>query len=165
MYMAYGKALFYFHYLERQLAMFIASWDTLKDREDDRSFGRLLDELHTKTFGALIRQGVKNGSLSTEDEWALSQAKDLRNHLVHHVSDSMVLRMFTKQGPEDVVEEIWDIAAQFRGTAMALNERSVDCQRLRGVSDEDVRKYAAKVIDRAKALKRITDFKPPVSAH
>jgi hypothetical protein len=124
---------------------------------------RFLDELQTRTFGQIIDAGVRNGAISEEMLVSLRPAKELRNALVHRTAEWLPLTLATKLGPFDAFENLWNIGDQFYGLATEFSEHAMFCSELRGISAERVRKSSLKVIERAKTLDRLSDYRRPVS--
>ena len=155
---AFGKALLHGHHLERQVALFVACWDALKNTQDDASFVRLLDELQRKTFGQIIDAGVRNGAISEAMLVALRPAKELRNALVHRTADWLPLTIATKLGPLDAFGSLCDIGDQFYRLAAEFSERAIFCSELRGISAALVHKTSLKVLKRARTLDRLGNY-------
>lgn len=154
-YAAFGKAILYSHYLERQVALFVACWNALKNRHDDRRFVEYLDGLTARTFGQVIQAGIENGAISEEMLAALKPAKEMRNLLVHRTIESLPLRLATILGPIDVFEELWDVADLIKGIADEISDHAMFCSELRGISPELVERKARDVINRASKLDRL----------
>lgn len=151
-YAAFGRALFSFHSLERQLISFVATWDALKNQHSDEQLVGTLDGLGKRTFGQVIDAGLKNGAISEELSQSLRPATVLRNALVHRLYESIPLRLATRQGPQQVFEELWSIGDSYRGLAQEVGEMAMHCCELRGISSERIDRLARRAWDRASRM-------------
>jgi hypothetical protein len=154
-YAAYGKAILSAHHLEKQLAFFVASWDCLKNRSDETTFSSTLNALQKKTLGELIKIGVSSGAISEELHRTLDSARELRNFLIHYITDSLALRLATQLGPDEVVEELWSIGCLFMDSARELTEMAEFCCEVHGFPMGRAYELAVNTIKRASELETL----------
>jgi hypothetical protein len=116
LYTAYGKAILQTHVVEQRVALQVALWHGLKSSNEDKlfdeeAFSAKYSELRKAPFGKILKVGLSNGALSDEDGKEYEEYRKVRNLLVHDISDSISLRLFTKNDPENVIAELNQIAA------------------------------------------------------
>ena len=98
----------------------------------------IFDELHKRTFGALLLRAQRLGLLDADTRALLDNARERRNHLVHHYFRLHASTALRPDGVRQMIDELRDMAIVFRAAddvADPLWRR--ECATL-GISQEDL---------------------------
>lgn len=156
---AYGSAVLTSHALERRLVLHISIWERLKNGKPE-AFTTMYQSLLKKPFGEIMRIGKANGAIPEDVYETLENARVLRNHLIHEISDSLVLRAFTKKESSEVVTELLEIADDFMGISDEISKMSYQCFDIARISIDDIKKRALSIVERVSQVDRLKDICP-----
>ncbi len=143
---AYGRAVLASHILERRLILHVSAWHALRNK-DLNAFKTMQDSLLKKPLGEIIRIGKTSGALPDDAHEALERARILRNHLVHEITDSILLKFFTKQGASDIVTQLLGIADDFEGISHEIAKMAYLCLDIAGVPIEKVHEHSRSLVE------------------
>lgn len=144
---AYGRAVLASHILERRLILHVSAWHALRNR-DLGAFKTMQDSLLKKPLGDIIRIGKASGAFPDDAHEALERARTLRNHLVHEITDSILLKFFTKQGSSDIVAQLLGMADDFEGISNEIAKMAYLCLDIAGVPINKLQKHSRSLVRR-----------------
>lgn len=151
----YGRAILAAQGIERRIIMLVAQCQNLIEPSEGKNFEEKFQCLERKPLAQAIKIGKKNGAISPELFEALEHYRQLRNHLVHDISDSITLRLFTQSEAEEVIKEILSIATYFEGFSEVIMQDVFSLYELNGGSKEDVFQKALQLIATVSKLDRL----------
>lgn len=83
------------------------AFDPAKITDDERSlFRAIVEDVNSRTFGSLLREIRKIGSVSEGIEKIIDEALDKRNYLVHRFFRSHNLRINSEEGRKEMIAEL-----------------------------------------------------------
>lgn len=92
------------------LAFVSLALDPSKITDEERQFFReIIDDVNSRTFGNLLRQIRKIGTISDGIEKTISEALEKRNYLVHKFFRSHNLGINSEEGRKEMVAELNEI--------------------------------------------------------
>ena len=92
------------------LAFISLAFDPSKITDDERRIFRdIIDDVNSRTFGNLLKQIRKIGSVSEDIEKAMNEALEKRNYLTHQFFRSYNLGINSEEGRKEMRAELEDI--------------------------------------------------------
>ena len=117
---AYGRAILLTHVIEQRVSLQVALWHSIRTQGGDTAFSDRYEALRKRPFGTVLKLGIKEGAFSNDDAEVLELYRELRNLLVHEIADSITFRLVTKNDTDNVINELEDIANNFKGMSEEL---------------------------------------------
>jgi hypothetical protein len=157
----YGKAMISCYQMESNLKSFVSMWERITTGSTAEA-NVLYEKLKHKTLGAVIEVGKKNGAINADLANSLGHARDLRNQLTHHVGDWTYLRLLTRKGADEVVDDLCEMDRIFSEISAEMSGLAYLCLALSGQSVHKFQQYGADLIEQ---LVNSKDMKSARKAH
>ena len=106
------------------LAFVSLAFDPSKITDEERHFFKaIIDDVNSRTFGNLLKQIRKIGSVSEDIEKIINEALEKRNYLVHKFFRNHNLQINTEEGRKEMraeLEEIYKSLSQAHATLSGM---------------------------------------------
>jgi hypothetical protein len=139
---AYGCAVLAAHRLERNLVSLVATRRGSNPTSTYSLFDDDLSGLGNPTLGRLIKHVIAEFDVSKQLEDKLDKVLYLRNRLVHHISNVILLAARKPGWKQRVIRELGEIERYFCATSREIDRMLDDWLHSRGLSREKVRQLA-----------------------
>lgn len=146
MYAYFGLASYLAQCFEYSLGVFILVHNKLtKPGFTGRDFEELEKVLHKKTMGNLLNDLKKYVTIKPDDSKIMDNALERRNYLTHHFFYTRAAYMMSQAGVDKMIEELKDIANDFKVADAAIVAMYTKITKLLGMTDEMVVKEMEKL--------------------
>jgi len=93
--------------------------------EERRFFKVIIDDVNSRTFGSLLKQIRKIGSVSEDVEKIINEALEKRNYLVHRFFRNHNLQIHSEEGRKEMrteLEEIYELLNRAHATLSGMTD-------------------------------------------
>jgi hypothetical protein len=84
-------------------------------------FKQLLDDINSKTFGALLRTIKKSINIGEDILAVIDEALEKRNYVTHHFFRHHNFAIHSEEGPQTMIDELKDIGQKFDAAQLLLD--------------------------------------------
>ena len=105
-----------------------------------KMYSDIVDDLNSKTFGALVRQLKKTLNLSDSIIAVIDEALDRRNYLTHHFFRTHNFRLFSEEGRKIMMAELKEIREKLDKAHQMMSAIDSSMNQIAGREDLDMNK-------------------------
>lgn len=135
------------------LAMLAAFVKRPGEHEEDKRLARsVLDDLNSRTLGALLKVVRKIASVDPETDARLAEALKRRNYLMHHFFPTHNFAIHSAEGRTRMMEELAEIQLSLTVGATVLNALSGVLLKIAGVDERAIADQTDALITRGRRL-------------